>query len=116
MAAREHAECGAGVADVGEIEKAVDDWDRAVERHGPIDDHLDRAGHPLIASFYNTDETKEEYNRTEPAQDRELFMHQAVEILEHNGGYSAEEAERVLDEVGLLPDMMRGSGGESRRG
>ena len=82
-------------------------WGRvSVRRNGKLD-HVDRAGHPTIASFFNTDETKEEYNRTEPAQDRERFLHQAIEILEHNGGYSAEEAEAVIDEAGLLPDMLR---------
>jgi hypothetical protein len=82
-------------------------WGRASVRSNGKLDHVDRAGHPLVASFYNTDETKEEYNRTEPPQDRELFLHQAVEILEHNGGYSPEEAEKVIDEAGLLPDMLR---------
>jgi hypothetical protein len=82
-------------------------WGRAsVRRNGKLE-HVDRAGHPTIASFFNTDETKEEYNRTEPAQDRERFLHQAIEILEHNGGYSPEEAEAVIDEAGLLPDMLR---------
>jgi Domain of unknown function (DUF4331) len=82
-------------------------WGRvSVRRNGSLD-HVDRAGHPTVASFFNTDETKEQYNRTEPAKDRELFLHQAVEILEHNGGYSAQEAEAVIDEAGLLPDMLR---------
>ncbi|HET6639729.1 MAG TPA: DUF4331 family protein [Gemmatimonadota bacterium] len=82
-------------------------WGRAsVHRNGTFD-HVDRAGHPTIASFFNTDETKEQYNRTEPARDRELFLHQAIEILEHNGGYSAQQAEAVIDEAGLLPDMLR---------
>jgi len=82
-------------------------WGRAsVRRNGKLE-HVDRAGHPTIASFFNTDETKEEYNRTEPSQDRERFLHQAIEILEHNGGYSPEEAEAAIDEAGLLPDMLR---------
>ena len=82
-------------------------WGRAsVHTNGTLD-HVDRAGHPTIASFFNTDETKEQYNRTEPARDRELFLHQAIEILEHNGGYSAQQAEAVIDEAGLLPDMLR---------
>jgi hypothetical protein len=82
-------------------------WGRAsVRRNGTLN-HVDRAGHPTIASFFNTDETKEEYNRTEPVHDRELFLHQAIEILEHNGGYSAQQAEAVIDEAGLLPDMLR---------
>jgi hypothetical protein len=82
-------------------------WGRvSVRRSGKLD-HVDRAGHPTIASFFNTDETKEEYNRSEPAQDRERFLHQAIEILEHNGGYSPEQAEAAIDEAGLLPDMLR---------
>jgi len=82
-------------------------WGRvSVQTNGTLN-HVDRAGHPTIASFFNTDETKEQYNRTEPARDRELFLHQAIEILEHNGGYSAQQAEAVIDEAGLLPDMLR---------
>jgi uncharacterized protein DUF4331 len=82
-------------------------WGRVSVRRNGVLDHVDRAGHPTIASFFNTDETKEEYNRTEPAQDRERFLHQAIEILEHNGGYSPAEAQAVIDEAGLLPDMLR---------
>ena len=40
MAAGEHAERGAGVADVGEIEEAVDNWNRAMQCHRLIDDDL----------------------------------------------------------------------------
>jgi len=82
-------------------------WGRASVHSNGTFDHVDRAGHPTIASFFNTDETKEQYNRTEPARDRELFLHQAIEILEHNGGYSGQQAEAVIDEAGLLPDMLR---------
>ncbi len=82
-------------------------WGRASLHSNGTFAHVDRAGHPTIASFFNTDETKEQYNRTEPAHDRELFLHQAIEILEHNGGYSAQQAEAVIDEAGLLPDMLR---------
>jgi len=82
-------------------------WGRASVHSNGTFDHVDRAGHPTIASFFNTDETKEQYNRTEPARDREFFLHQAIEILEHNGGYSGQQAEAVIDEAGLLPDMLR---------
>ena len=30
--------------------------------------HVDRAGHPSVSSFFNTDDTKEEYNASEPVQ------------------------------------------------
>ena len=32
--------------------------------------HVDRAGHPSVSSFFNTDDTKEEYNGSEPVNDR----------------------------------------------
>src|SRR6476620_3027358 len=34
--------------------------------------HVDRAGHPSVSSFFNTDDTKEEYNASEPVKDRIL--------------------------------------------
>jgi hypothetical protein len=35
--------------------------------------HVDRAGHPSVSSFFNTDDTKEEYNASEPVNDRSVF-------------------------------------------
>ena len=32
--------------------------------------HVDRAGHPSVSSFFNTDDTKLEYNASEPVNDR----------------------------------------------
>jgi hypothetical protein len=66
----------------------------------------DRAGHPVVGSFFNEDETKEEYNAAEPAQDRERFMEQFVHVLGHTGDYSPEEARAAIDRDGLLPDML----------
>ena len=41
--------------------------------------HVDRAGHPSVSSFFNTDDTKEEYNASEPVNDRtrwiDMFIH-----------------------------------------
>ena len=69
-------------------------WGRASVRSNGKLDHLDRAGHPLVASLTTPTRPRRNDNRTEPAQDRELFLHQAVEILEHNGGYSAQKRPR----------------------
>jgi hypothetical protein len=45
-------------------------WGRcSVRRDGKLL-HVDRAGHPSVSSFFNTDETKEEYNASEPVNDR----------------------------------------------
>jgi hypothetical protein len=48
---------------------AVRIWGRcSVRRDGKLL-HVDRAGHPSVSSFFNTDETKEEYNGSEPIND-----------------------------------------------
>ncbi len=36
--------------------------------------HVDRAGHPSVSSFFNTDDTKEEYNASEPVNDRDRWI------------------------------------------
>ncbi|MDG6103958.1 DUF4331 family protein [Dactylosporangium aurantiacum] len=69
--------------------------------------HVDRAGHPSVSSFFNTDETKEEYNASEPAHDRARWTDQFVHLLGHTGGYTREEALAALDEHALLPDVLR---------
>jgi len=49
--------------------------------------HVDRAGHPSVSSFFNTDETKEAYNAGEPPQDRALWLEQFIHLMGHTGGY-----------------------------
>ena len=51
--------------------------------------HVDRAGHPSVSSFFNTDDTKEEYNASEPVNDRELWTDMFIHQLGHTGGYTA---------------------------
>jgi hypothetical protein len=81
-------------------------WGRcSVRRDGRLI-HVDRDGNPTVASFFNTDETKEEYNRTDPVHDRERFLEQFVHILGHTGNYTREEAIAAIDADRLLPDMM----------
>ena len=49
-------------------------WGRcSVRRDGKLL-HVDRAGHPSVSSFFNTDDTKEEYNASEPVNDRERWI------------------------------------------
>lgn len=81
-------------------------WGRcSVRRDGALV-HADRAGHPSVSSFFNTDETKEEYNASEPAGDRARWTDQFVHLLGHTGGYTREEAIAALDEHGILPDVL----------
>jgi hypothetical protein len=81
-------------------------WGRcSVRRNGQLV-HVDRDGNPTVGSFFNTDETKEEYNRSEPKHDRERWLEQFVHVLGHTGNYTREEAIAAIDADKLLPDMM----------
>src|SRR6202171_5071063 len=68
--------------------------------------HVDRAGHPSVSSFFNTDETKEEYNASVPVNDRTRWMDMFIHQLGHTGGYTREEAIEAIDNEGTLPDML----------
>ena len=81
-------------------------WGRcSVHRDGRLE-HVDRAGHPSVSSFFNTDETKVEYNASEPAGDRERWTDQFAHLMGHTGHYSRAEAVAAIDADGLLPDML----------
>ncbi|MET4922388.1 DUF4331 family protein [Streptomyces sp. PSRA5] len=81
-------------------------WGRcSVLRDGELV-HADRAGHPSVSSFFNTDDTKEEYNAGEPVNDRARWTDQFVHLLGHTGDYTREEAIAALDEHGILPDVL----------
>jgi hypothetical protein len=68
--------------------------------------HVDRAGHPSVSSFFNTDDTKLEFNASEPVNDRERWTEQFVHLMGHTGNYSREEAIAAIDAHGILPDML----------
>jgi hypothetical protein len=68
--------------------------------------HVDRAGHPSVSSFFNTDETKEEYNASEPVNDYERWLEQFIHLMGHTGNYTREEAIAAINEEGILPDML----------
>jgi hypothetical protein len=81
-------------------------WGRCSLRHDGELEHVDRAGHPSVSSFFNTDETKLEYNASEPAHDKERWTAQFVHLLGHTGGYTEDEAVAAIDAEGTLPDML----------
>ena len=81
-------------------------WGRVSARRDGELVPFDRAGHPVVSSFFNADETKEEYNGNDPARDHDRFMEQFVHVLGHTGDYSPEEARAAIDREGLLPDML----------
>ena len=68
--------------------------------------HIDRAGHPSISSFFNTDDTKEEYNASEPVTDRKRWLDQFVHLMGHTGDYMCEEAIAAIDKERTLPDVL----------
>jgi hypothetical protein len=81
-------------------------WGRcSVRRDGELV-HVDRAGHPSVSSFFNTDDTKEEYNASVPVNDRTRWMAQFVHLMGHTGGYTEDEAVAEIDTEGTLPDML----------
>ncbi len=81
-------------------------WGRcSVRRDGKLM-HVDRAGHPSVSSFFNTDETKLEFNASEPVNDRQRWTDQFVHLMGHTGNYTREEAIAAIDAERLLPDVM----------
>lgn len=82
-------------------------WGRcSLRRDDGTLEHVDRAGHPSVSSFFNTDETKEAYNASEPHQDRALWIEQFIHLMGHTGGYDRDEAIAAIDNEGTLPDML----------
>src|SRR3954471_14825213 len=81
-------------------------WGRcSVRRDGRLI-HVDRAGHPSVSSFFNTDDTKEEYNASEPVNDRTRWLGMFIHLMGHTGGYTRDEAIEAIDNEGTLPDML----------
>jgi hypothetical protein len=68
--------------------------------------HVDRAGHPSVSSFFNTDDTKEEYNASEPVNDRKRWTEMFIHLMGHTGNYTRDEAIKAIDEHGILPDVL----------
>jgi hypothetical protein len=86
--------------------KPVHIWGRcSVRRDGKLL-HVDRAGHPSVSSFFNTDDTKEEYNASEPVNDRARWLEMFIHLMGHTGNYTREEAIAAIDADSLLPDVL----------
>jgi len=81
-------------------------WGRCSVRQDGKLLHVDRAGHPSVSSFFNTDDTKLEYNASEPVNDRKRWTDMFVHLMGHTGNYTREEAIAAIDVEGLLPDML----------
>ena len=81
-------------------------WGRCSVRQDGELLHVDRAGHPSVSSFFNTDDTKLEYNASVPVHDRQRWIEQFIHLMGHTGGYSREEAIAAIDREGTLPDML----------
>ena len=81
-------------------------WGRCSVRQDGKLVHADRAGHPSVSSFFNTDDTKLEYNASEPVNDRKRWLDQFVHLMGHTGNYSREEAIAAIDKERTLPDVL----------
>lgn len=81
-------------------------WGRCSLRENGALNHVDRAGHPSVSSFFNTDDTKLEYNASEPVNDRSCWLEQFVHLMGHTGNYSREEAIAAIDKERTLPDVL----------
>lgn len=81
-------------------------WGRCSLRENGVLNHVDRAGHPSVSSFFNTDDTKLEYNASEPANDRSRWLEQFVHLMGHTGNYTREEAIAAIDKERTLPDVL----------
>jgi len=81
-------------------------WGRcSLPQNGKLN-HVDRAGHPSVSSFFNTDDTKLEYNASEPVNDRGRWLEQFIHLMGHTGNYSREEAIAAIDKERTLPDVL----------
>ena len=81
-------------------------WGRCSVRNDGQLEHVDRAGHPSVSSFFNTDDTKLEYNASEPVNDKSRWTAMFVHLMGHTGGYTEESAVAAIEEEGTLPDML----------
>ena len=61
---------------------------------------------PSVSSFFNTDDTKEEYNASEPVNDRQRWLEQFIHLMGHTGNYTREEAIAAIDKERTLPDVL----------
>ena len=85
---------------------AIRIWGRCSLRENGKLNHVDRAGHPSVSSFFNTDDTKLEYNASEPVNDDRRWTDQFVHLMGHTGGYTRDEAIAAIHAEGILPDML----------
>jgi len=81
-------------------------WGRCSLRQDGKLVHADRAGHPSVSSFFNTDDTKLEYNASEPVNDRKRWLEQFIHLIGHTGNYTREEAIAAIDTERTLPDVL----------
>jgi hypothetical protein len=69
-------------------------WGRCSVRRDGEQLHVDRAGHPSVSSFFNTDDTKAEHNAGELIRDRERWIGMFIHLMGHTGGTAARKPSR----------------------
>lgn len=79
-------------------------WARvSLYRAGKLES-MDRGAHPSLTAYFNAEDVKAAYNRGEPADDRATYTKAWSQVLQHTGGYTAQQAEAALAQV--LPDIL----------
>jgi hypothetical protein len=79
-------------------------WGRVlIPKDGKPFFQIDRMGHPWANVGFTRDADKDQFNRIEPAQDRELFTDKIADILASHGR-SLEDARKTA--LTLLPDIL----------
>ena len=79
-------------------------WARVALRRDGNFVAVDRAGKPAMVNFFSPGEGKVQYNEGEPRYDRERYADLFAHVLQEAGGYTADEAQRLSDE--LVPDLL----------
>jgi hypothetical protein len=82
---------------------AVGLWSRVLWSHDGEWQQVARLGLPLVSILFNAPADKDPFNRSEPPQQKEMFMDKVVEQLEKIG-HTASEAQQIAQK--FIPDIL----------
>lgn len=80
-------------------------WGRVLLRKDGELVSVDRGAHPSLTAYFNAEDAKDAYNAGDPADDVRKYREAWIAVLEHTGGYTADEAMDELETI--LPDVLR---------
>ncbi len=68
--------------------------------------HVDRLGHPWLATSFLDGDDLAEYRAGSPGRDRERWIGPLIDAMARLGGYTRDEAIAAVDANGTLPDVL----------